>query len=278
MLETQYESMRAWVDCVEGLAGPGRLWDKGFQFADWLDPSAPPAEPARAMTDPHLVATGYFAWVCELMSKTAGVLGREGDRAHYAQLSEEVKAAFRREYVTPSGRMASDAQTAYAIALRFGLLETEEQRQRAARRLSSLVRFNKHRVGTGFAGTALVTDALCDAGEHETAYRMLMEQACPSWLYPVTMGATTVWERWDSMLPDGTVNSGEMTSFNHYALGAVADWLHRTVGGLAPLEPGYKKIGVRPVPGGGLTHASARLRTPYGMASSSWRVEGGRMS
>ncbi len=277
VLERQYDSMTAWVGCVERLAGPGRLWDKGFQFADWLDPAAPPSEPAKAMTDPHLVATGYFAWVCELMSKVATVLGREDDRARYAQLSDEVKAAFRREYVTPSGRMASDAQTAYAIALRFGLLETEEQRQRAGRRLVSLVRFNKYRVGTGFAGTALVLDALCDADEHETAYRMLTEQSCPSWLYPVTMGATTIWERWDSMLPDGTVNPGEMTSFNHYALGAVADWLHRTVAGLAPLEPGYKRITVRPVPGGGLTSASARLRTPYGVASSSWVVTDGRM-
>jgi alpha-L-rhamnosidase len=277
ILERQYDSMRRWVDRIEELAGPSRLWDQGFQFADWLDPMAPPEEPARAMTDPHLVATAYFAHVSGLLSQAAGVLAREDDRARYRELSDEVRAAFRREYVTRSGRLASDSQTAYALALLFALLEGEAERARAARRLVSLVRFNRHRVGTGFVGTAIVLDALCQAGEVDTAYRMLMERECPSWLYPVTMGATTIWERWDSQLPDGRVNPGEMTSFNHYALGAVADWLHRTVAGLAPLEPGYRRIEVRPRPGGGLTSARARLRTPYGLASTSWRIDDGRM-
>jgi alpha-L-rhamnosidase len=104
-----------------------------------------------------------------------------------------------------------------------------------------------------------------------------MQRECPSWLYPVTMGATTIWERWDSMLPDGSINPGEMTSFNHYALGAVADWLHRTVGGLAPAEPGYRHITIQPRPGGGLTHASARHRTPYGIAQSAWKIQDGRI-
>jgi alpha-L-rhamnosidase len=277
VLATQYESMRRWVDCVERLAGPSRLWDTGFQLADWLDPSAPPDQPQWAMTDPHLVATAYFARVSELLGRAAGVLGREDDRARYATLAEEVRAAFRREYVTPNGRLASDSQTAYALGLLFGLVEGEEARKRAARRLVSLVRHNGFRVGTGFVGTALILDALCEAGEADAAFAMLTERGCPSWLYPVTMGATTIWERWDSQLPDGRVNPGEMTSFNHYALGAVADWLHRTVGGLAPLEPGYRRILVRPRVGGGITSATARLRTPYGVASSSWRVEGRRM-
>ena len=277
ILATQYESMRRWVDCVERLAGPTRLWDQGFQLADWLDPSAPPDQPQRAMTDPHLVATAYFSRVAELLSRAAGVLGREDDRARYWALADEVRVAFRREYVTPSGRMASDSQTAYALGLLFGLIESEEPRQRAARRLVSLVRHNGFRVGTGFVGTALILDALCEEGEIDAAFAMLMERECPSWLYPVTMGATTIWERWDSQLPDGRVNPGEMTSFNHYALGAVADWLHRTVGGLAPLEPGYRRILVSPRAGGGITSATSRLRTPYGLASSNWRVEDGRM-
>jgi alpha-L-rhamnosidase len=276
IIERQYGSMKRWVDCVEALAGPGRLWDRGFQLADWLDPNAPPEEPARAMTDPHLVATAYFARVAHVMSEASGVIGRADDSARYRQLARDVRDAFRREYVTPSGRLASDSQTAYALALHFGLLEGHE-RARAARRLVSLVRFNRYRVGTGFAGTAVILDALCEAGEADTAYRMLLERACPSWLYPVTMGATTIWERWDSLLPDGRVNPGEMTSFNHYALGAVVDWLQRTAGGLAPLEPGYRRFEVRPRPGGGLTSASARLRTPYGIASSSWTLTDGAL-
>ena len=151
--------------------------------------------------------------------------------------------------------MASDAQTAYALALRFDLLPTEAQRRRAADRLAELVRREDYCIGTGFVGTPLVCDALVDAGFVDDAYHLLLQTQCPSWLYPVTMGATTVWERWDSLLPDGSINRTEMTSFNHYALGAIADFLHRVVAGLAPAEPGYRKLLVRPRPGGGLTHA-----------------------
>jgi alpha-L-rhamnosidase len=113
-------------------------------------------------------------------------------------------------------------------------------------------------------------------GEFETAFRLLSERTCPSWLYPVTMGATTVWERWDSLLPDGSVNPGEMTSFNHYALGSVADWMQRTIGGLTPAEAGYRLIQIRPYPGRGLTHAQVRHITPYGLVESSWRIENGK--
>jgi len=278
ILEAQFESMRRWVDAVAAIAGPSRLWDRGFQFGDWLDPLAPPDEPSRAMTDPHLVATAYFARSSELVSRAAAVIGREEEARQYSRLAAEVRAAFRHEFVTPSGRLAGDTQTAHALALQFGLLEGAEQRRRAGGRLASLVRHNRYRIGTGFVGTPLVLDALCDAGEHVIAFRLLSERACPSWLYPVTMGATTIWERWDSLLPNGRVNPGEMTSFNHYALGAVADWLHRRLGGLAPLEPGYRRIEVRPLPGGGITWARARLRTPYGLAACAWRVEGAALA
>jgi alpha-L-rhamnosidase len=123
-----------------------------------------------------------------------------------------------------------------------------------------------------------MTDALADAGEPGLAYRLLLQTGCPSWLYSVTMGATTVWERWDSMLPDGSINPGEMTSFNHYALGAVADWLHRRVAGLAAAEPGYRRIEVRPLPDHHLTSAAARHLTPYGEAAVAWERAGGRLT
>ena len=124
--------------------------------------------------------------------------------------------------------------------------------------------------GTGFIGTPLVCDALAATGSIDTAYHLLLQTHCPSWLYPVTMGATTVWERWDSMLPDGSINPGEMTSFNHYALGAVADFLHRVVAGLAPAAPGYRRVRVAPQPGGGLTRASARHLSPHGYVDVQW--------
>jgi alpha-L-rhamnosidase len=270
ILEAQYESMRAWVDLMDSLAGDDRLWTEGFQYGDWVDPIAPPDRPARGRTDPHLVATAYFARSAELLAGVAERLGREEDRARYAKLATEVRAAFARKYT-------ADSATAYSLALEFGLLAGEEDRARAGERLVELVRDNGYRISTGFVGTPLICDALCSVGQHETAYRLLLERGCPSWLFPLTMGATTIWERWDAVRPDGTLNPGDMNSFNHYAFGAVADWMHRTIGGLAAAAPGYRKLEIRPVPGGGLTHARARHRTPYGTAEVAWRLDDGAL-
>ncbi|MEI5519728.1 glycoside hydrolase family 78 protein [Streptomyces brasiliscabiei] len=272
ILATQYESMRAWVDHVTSLAGENRLWDSGFQFGDWLDPTAPAGRPDAAATPGELVATAYFCRSADIVARTARILGRTRDAEHYRTLADEIRTAFRAEYVTGTGRMMSDAPTAYALALCFDLLASDAQRARAGDRLAQLVRGNGYKIATGFVGTPLVCDALTRTGHTDTAYRLLFQRECPSWLYPVTMGATTTWERWDSLLPDGTVNPSGMTSFNHYALGAVADWLHRTVAGLAPAEPGYRRLRIAPRPGGGLTHAGATLATPYGEAEVSWSL------
>ena len=163
-----------------------------------------------------------------------------------------MRLAFQAAYLAPGGLLKNDSATAYALALRFELIEDANRRQQAGERLAQLVHENDFRISTGFVGTPIICDALCAVGAEEAAFRLLMERECPSWLYPLTMGATTIWERWDSLLPDGSVNPGEMTSFNHYAFGAVADWLHRTVAGLAPAEPGYRRIEIRPRIGGGL--------------------------
>ena len=277
ILASQFESMHAWVDWIAAVAGESRLWDEGFQFGDWLDPVAPPERPGDARTDRYLVATAYFARSAELVGRSAAVLGFPEKEAHYHSIASEIRQAFAREYVTPAGRLLSDAQTAYTLAIEFGLLPEPEQRRHAAERLAALVRANGYRIGTGFVGTPLICDALCNTGNHAAAYRLLLQRECPSWLYPVRMGATTIWERWDSMLADGSINPGEMTSFNHYALGAVADWLHRTVAGLAPAEPGYRRIAIQPRPGGGLRQASARHLTPYGIAECAWAIQDGRI-
>jgi alpha-L-rhamnosidase len=276
VLAAQFDSMQAWTDRIAGLAGKDGLWSGGFQFGDWLDPAAPPEDPAATRTDPGLVATAHLVRSAELVARAAEVLGRDEERRRYTDLAATARDAFAREFVSPSGRLLGDAPTAYALALVWDLLPTPEQRAYAGRRLADLVRTAGFRVATGFVGTPLITDALTVAGEPDLAYRLLLERGCPSWLYPVTMGATTIWERWDSMLPDGSINPGQMTSFNHYALGAVADWLHRVVAGLAPAEPGYRRILVRPVPGGGLTSASARHDTPYGETAVAWRRADGR--
>ncbi|TXS38490.1 alpha-L-rhamnosidase [Streptomyces sp. OR43] len=270
-LRRHYPMAKAWVDLVARLAGPTRLWDTGVQLGDWLDPAAPPDDPAAGRTDRYLVATAYFAHSARHLALAAAELDEQPDAARYAVLADEVADAFRRRYVTPSGRLTSDSATAYAIALGFGLL-TAEQRAPAGDRLAALVLADDARISTGFVGTPLICDALTDAGHLDIAYRLLLQTECPSWLYTVTMGATTIWERWDSLRPDGTLNPGGMTSFNHYALGAVADWLHRTVGGITATAPGYRSMTFRPRPGGGITWATTRHETPYGTASLSWEL------
>jgi alpha-L-rhamnosidase len=224
-----------------------------------------------------LVATAYYARSAELVGQIAGILGMQEEEKKYKSLAGEIREAFAKAYVTPDGQMSSDAQTAYALAIEFGLMPNAAQRQHAGERLSALVRADGYHIGTGFVGTPLICDALCSIGHYDVAYDLLMQRECPSWLYPVTVGATTIWERWDSLLPDGSVNPGEMTSFNHYALGAVADWLHRVVGGLAPAAPGYQRIAIAPRPGGGMSHASARHLTPYGLAECAWKIQDGNM-
>lgn len=271
VVAAQYESMRTWVDAIGRDAGEGGLWAGRMQLGDWLDPAAPPDKPGHAKVDSDIVASAYYARSLRQVADAARLLGFETDAAHYSTLAERSRRAFTAEYVTPAGRMMSDAPTAYALALEFDLVTDPEVRAALADRLAALVREGGYRIGTGFVGTPLVADALTRGGHLAAAERLLTQTECPSWLYPVTQGATTVWERWDSLLPDGTVNPGEMTSFNHYALGAVADWLHRTVAGLAPAAPGYRRLRIAPQPLETLSSASARHLTPYGEASVSWR-------
>ncbi|WP_084037185.1 glycoside hydrolase family 78 protein [Haloechinothrix halophila] len=273
VLRRQYPSMCSWVNAVDAIAGPGHVWGDPPQFGDWLDPTAPTDEPGKASTSLQLVATAYFAHTTRLLAETAAVLGEQDDVRHYCALAAAVRAAFRERFRAEGGRLTEESQTAYALALCFGLFD-EAERAEAGDRLARLVAAGDHRIGTGFLGTPLVCDALTDTGHAATAYRLLFQRDCPSWLYQVDMGATTIWERWDSMLADGSVNPGEMTSFNHYAFGAIADWMHRTIAGLAPAEPGYRKLLVRPRPGGGLTWVTAAHETPYGRAETSWRIEG----
>ena len=278
VLADQFSSMTTWVDEVAAAAGENRIWDAGFQYGDWLDPTAPAGRPEGAQTYPEIVATAYFARSARIVADAAALLGRDADAAHYGALADEVRAAFHSEYVARSGRVLSDSATAYALALQFDLIRDQQERRRAADRLAQIVKENRYRISTGFVGTPLICDALSANGHADTAYRLLLQTENPSWLYAVQMGATTIWERWDSLLPDGTVNPSGMTSFNHYAFGAVADWMHRVVAGLAPAAPGYRRLRFAPQPPRrGLTTASARLRTPYGEASSAWTLEDGML-
>lgn len=274
ILGDHVESMAAWVDQVEALTDGTGLWDRGFQLGDWLDPAAAPERPGDSATDAYLVATAYHARTAGVLAQTCDVLGDEERGSRYRAVEDRARLAFRSHFVTPAGRVVSDTVAALSLAICFDLLDGQEQLDVAGRRLAERVREGDHLIRTGFIGTPLVCDALVRTGSTDTAYHLLLQTRCPSWLYPVTMGATTVWERWDSMLPDGTINPGEMTSFNHYALGAVVDFMHRTVAGLTPTAPGYSEVLLAPRPGGGLTHASASHLSPHGLITSSWRREG----
>lgn len=272
-LAEQYSAMKAWTDYLIDRVGDRWLWEGDFQFGDWLDPASPPDRPGATSTDPDIVASAHVARSADLVAQAAAELGHTDDEAYYAGACERAKQAWNREYVTPSCRIVSDSQTAYAMAIQYGLCDAQTT-QAMGDRLATLVRRGGYVIGTGFVGTPIIADALCSTGHAEAAGRLLLQTGVPSWLYAVTMGATTIWERWDSMLPDGTINPGEMTSFNHYAFGAIVDWLHRSVAGLGAAAPGYAKLRIAPVPINGLDRASVVQDTPYGRAESGWAATG----
>ncbi|MCI2957111.1 glycoside hydrolase family 78 protein [Agromyces atrinae] len=278
VLRRAFASMRGWVDRVAADTTPAGLWTGGFQFGDWLDPDAPPNDPFAAKTDADLVATACFFRSADVLAQSAALIGETDAATRYAEFAERTRLAFLSEYVTASGRMVSDTVAACSLALVWDIATDDGLRAALGDRLADLVRARDFRVSTGFVGTPLVTDALTLTGHIDVAYRLLLQTENPSWLYSVTMGATTIWERWDSMLPDGTINPGQMTSFNHYAFGAIADWLHRVVAGLAIEDAGYERVLVEPRPTSHLDHAEARLDGPRGLIATGWaREQDGRV-
>jgi len=280
ILARHYGSMQAWVDHVARLA-PDGVWQGGFQFGDWLAYQAPSGE-ARdypgATTGKDLIATAYFARSADLLARSAAVLGKEDDARRYAALAARVREAFNREFVTATGRVGENTQTAYALALRFDLLPAA-RRAEGARRLAGAVAARKDHLTTGFLGTPALLFALSDHGQTDTAWRLLTQESYPSWLYPVKMGATTIWERWDGIRPDGSFQDASMNSFNHYAYGAVVEWMYAVAAGIDtdPAAPGYRRSIIRPRPGGGLTWVDAAVETMYGRLASRWEIRGRAM-
>lgn len=275
ILAQQYESMEKWIECIPKLEGKLR-WDNSkieMQLGDWLDPTAPPDDPIRAMTDSGLVADAFLYLVLTYMVEVSALV-KPADAARYSNMQKDCKRDFQAAYMKDAGGLTSHTQTAYSLAICFGLYSNSEQIKFAGEQLALVVLQNDYKIATGFAGTPFVTQALAKTGHLGTAYSMLLQTKCPSWLYPVTMGATTVWERWDSMLEDGSINPGSMTSFNHYALGAVASTLHEVIGGLNIASRGYRTFTIAPQPGGGLSRCSVWHESPYGKIESAWTIEG----
>lgn len=284
ILRRFYPCMKKYVKaCVfwAGLLSFGKrryIWDTPavLHFGDWVAPDVPQMSQWQARA--KWTATASLRNTSALTAKIARILGEEEDAVYYESLSEKVADAFCSVLTDGNGRMLEEFQTAYVLALHLNMFRDPAVKAKAAENLVNLVKKNDYCIGTGFPGTPYILFALADNGHQDTAYRMLMNTRCPSWLYEVKMGATTIWERWDGLSEDGTCPIGDdgtdtMISYNHYASGAVGDFLYRRVAGLEPMEPGYRRFRVRPVPGGGLTWAEAGVRTPYGPASARWENE-----
>lgn len=281
LLARNYDTMRRWVDYVEGILDADGTWSGYMQLGDWLDPNAPPDEPFKAITDSGYVATCFVAYSARLLASTAGELGNAAAAERYAALGDRMaEAAWKKWH-----EHARTTQTGCSLAIEFGIAPVTEHAD-LGETLARLIRANDGKIGTGFLGTPFVLPALTNTGHVAEAYQLLLNEKCPGWLYEVKMGATTTWERWDAILPDGRISSGEiaagesdtMSSFNHYANGAVASWLYSTVAGLAPAGPGYRSVRIAPQPGGSLTDASAAIDTEYGLASVSWSIDGSTMT
>jgi alpha-L-rhamnosidase len=276
ILEDQYPSMKAWVGYIQQTS-KNDLWNSGFHFGDWLFyRPEDDTEGRSAVTDKYLIAQAFYAHSLQLMINTAQVLGKTDDAAQYSALLKRVKDAFAREYVTTSGRLVSGSQTAYVLALNFDMLPEALRTQAAERLVENIKSYNNH-LTTGFLGTPYLCHVLTRFGYTDMAYTLLQQETYPSWLYPVKMGATTIWERWDGQKPDSTFQTPSMNSFNHYAYGAIGDWMYRTVAGLQEDAPGYKKIKIQPHVGGNFTHAEAELQTYYGLVRSGWKKNGNQL-
>ncbi len=278
ILENQYASMKAWVDYMTSQS-KNNLWQSGFHFGDWLFYRPFDDNDGRsAVTDKYLIAQCFYAHSTQLLINAANVLGKTDDAQSYSTLLQKIKDAFVKEYMTPNGRLVSGTQTAYVLALNFDMLP-EDLRKQAAERLADNVEDYDNHLTTGFLGTPYLCHVLTRFGYDSIAYKLLLQDTYPSWLYPVKMGATTIWERWDGERPDSTFETPGMNSFNHYAYGAIGDWMYREVVGLDTYEDGvgYKHIKIQPHIGGNFTNASASLKTYYGVASNGWKIDGDKI-
>jgi alpha-L-rhamnosidase len=269
ILKESYPAMKAWVDYIAA-SNPGYLWQssRGSDYGDWLN--------VHAETDHEVLGTAFYAHSADIVSRAAAVLGNTTDATTYAQLFASIRNAFGTAYVSSDGHIRSDTQTAYVLALRFGLLTSAQQTQAAALLQANIASSHGY-LTTGFVGVGHLLPALSAAGMTDAAYALLQNDGYPSWRYEIDRGATTVWERWDGIMPDGGFEDPGMNSFNHYSFGSVGEWMYETIGGLVLDEarPGWKSFRVRPVPGGGITSAKATLESPYGTIVSDWSIAGG---
>lgn len=278
VLREQYSSMERWVGFIQSEATDGLIWEKSFSFGDWVALDAKPGSYFGA-TPTGLVSTSFYALSTQILAKSAKLLGMDEDVEKYEELYEKVKDAFNKKFMGKDKQPLSRTQTSCILPLVFDLLD-DDQKGPTVDLLCELLDEHDGHLTTGFVGTPYICKALSDNGKLKEAYDLLLKQDYPSWLYQVTQGATTIWEHWDGLKPDGSMWSPDMNSFNHYAYGAVGEWLYTSVAGLNIDEeqPAFKHSIIRPRIGGGLSFAEASHLSPYGEISSRWEVEGKKVS
>jgi alpha-L-rhamnosidase len=277
-LENQYQSMKAWVEYIRKKAGNTFIWKGGSKYGDWLfyhPPVNNHTEP-DGYTDHDFIATAFYAYSTRIVAEAAKILGKTDDAKIYSDLFNKIKEVFINEYVTKAGRVGTNSQTSYVLALKFNLLP-ENLRSKAAEFLANDIKSRNNHLSTGFLGTPYLCHVLSDNGYTDTAYDLLLQETYPSWLYPVKMGATTIWERWDGEKTDSTFQDPGMNSFNHYAYGAIGDWMYRVSAGIEIMGPGYKHMIIQPQPSGRLTYSRASFESSYGTIASGWEKKDGKV-
>ncbi len=277
-IENQYPSMKAWVEYIRKKAGDSFIWKGGSKYGDWLfyhPPVNNHTEP-DGYTEHDFIATAFYAYSTSILATTAKELGKTEDEKFYTDLFKKIKEVFINEYVTNAGRVGTNSQTSYVLALMFNLLP-DNLREKSARFLVEDIKSRRNRLSTGFLGTPYLCHVLSDNGYTDVAYDLLLQESYPSWLYPIKMGATTIWERWDGQKTDSTFQDPGMNSFNHYAYGAIGDWMYRVSAGIETMGPGYKHVVIQPHPAKKLTYSKATFESSYGTVASGWERKDGKI-
>jgi alpha-L-rhamnosidase len=277
-LENQYPSMKAWVEYIRKKAGDTFIWTGGSKYGDWLfyhPPVNNHTEP-DGFTEHNFISTAFYAYSTNLLAKSAKELGKTEDEKLYTALFNKIKDVFNKEYVTPAGRVGTNSQTSYILALKFDLLP-EELRSKAAKFLADDIQNRNNHLSTGFLGTVFLCHVLSQTGYTDVAYDLLLQESYPSWLYPVKMGATTIWERWDGQKTDSTFQDAGMNSFNHYAYGAIGDWMYRVSAGIETKAPGYRNLLIQPHVSEKMNLSKASFESPYGKIISGWERKDGKV-
>jgi alpha-L-rhamnosidase len=278
LLRTQYPSMKAWVDYIKKQAGNDYIWRGGSKYGDWLfyHPPVNNHPEADGYTEHDFIATAYYAYSTSILVAAAKELGNTEDELQYGAIFNKIREVFINEYVTKAGRVGTNSQTSYVLALMFNLLP-DNLREKSAGFLVEDIRNRHNHLSTGFLGTIYLCHVLSACGYTDVAYDLLLQETYPSWLYPVKMGATTIWERWDGQKTDSTFQDPGMNSFNHYAYGAIGDWMYRISAGIETRDPGYKHLIIQPHPTEKLSYSRATFESSYGTVASGWEIKDNKL-